>query len=264
MRDHSPSKLFDTRHVRQAFSRAAPSYEANATLQREIAGHCVGTLAPRLSTPNPLVLDAGAGTGNVAIQANASCLDWKLLALDIAEPMCQLAARHNQRVIRGDMARLPISTGILDGLISSLALQWAPDPSTVFHQFARATRPGGWAVIATFGPNTLHELATTFESLDGNRRVTPFPSRERLTNLAARSFWRVIHCDEQTRQTQYANLTALMRSLKAIGATDHRSTRRRGLTAPDLFRQATSRYPANSHGVTATWQIFTFTLQKPV
>jgi malonyl-CoA O-methyltransferase len=266
MRERSRCGLFDTGHVRDAFSRAAPSYEANAALQREIAHHCVATLDSRLACPDPLILDAGAGTGHVAIHAAACGIDWNLLALDISHPMCQLAARHNQRVIRGDMARLPFRNQIFDGVISSLALQWAPDPLTVLHQLALATRPGGWAVLSTFGPGTLRELAATFESLDGDPRVTPFPSRAKLIELADRAGWRVVRCDRQTRITQQESLGALMRSLKAIGATDRRSSRRRGLTTPDLFRKAAARYPAdpsNPRGITATWEVVIITLQKP-
>jgi hypothetical protein len=72
--------------------------------------------------------------------------------------------------------------------------------------------------------------------------------------------------EEQVRRTGHANLASLMRSLKAIGATDHRATRRLGLTAPGLFREAAARYPVDPvdrDAILATWNIVILTLRKP-
>jgi malonyl-CoA O-methyltransferase len=256
---------FNPRHIQDAFSRAAPTYQANAELQYDLARQSVIALQSRLKTPNPVVLDAGAGTGNIAAHVAALKLDWNLFALDIAQPMCRLAARRHQHVIRGDITRLPIAPQSVDAVISSLALQWIDDPARAFEQLAQAARPGGWAVLTTFGPGTLAELATAFQSIDGNPRVIPFVEPGTLADLAGQAGWKAVKIDLGTRQTQHQNLTDLMRSLKAIGATDHRAVRNPGLTTPALFRQAALLYPRNRSDpdqITATWRSTMLTLQK--
>jgi malonyl-CoA O-methyltransferase len=258
--------VFDPKQVRRAFERAAPTYETHAALQRDVAGRCLTALADRCQSPRGTILDAGAGPGHIALHAQARGLDWNLIALDVALAMGRLASRFRQCVVVGDMLRLPFADSAFAAVVSSLALQWMDQPARALRELARVTRPRGWGVIATLGPETLHEMASAFEAADGDQRVTPLASKPVLEEIASRSGWQVDAFTEEIRTQYHANLAELMASLKAIGATDRRQARRRGLTSPAVFRRAEARYRAaqgGTRGLAATWQVYYLILRKP-
>jgi len=258
--------VFDPMQVSQAFERAAPTYETHAALQRDIADQCLTILLDRCKEPRGSLLDAGAGPGHIALHAQSRSLDWNLIALDVAPPMCALAARFPQSVVVGDMRRLPFPDSVFAALVSSLALQWIDDPACALREMARVTRPRGWGVIATFGPQTLHEMASAFEAVDGDQRVSPLASKPALEGMARRAGWQIDAVAEEIRTRYYRSLAELMASLKSIGATDRRRARRRGLTGPAVFRRAEARYRAAHAGLCelpATWQVYYLILRKP-
>ncbi len=247
--------------IRQAFGHAAHQYNANAALQHAVAAHtakiAVQTIAPEIG-----VLDAGAGTGFVAQALHGHYMH--MLGLDSAFPMCKSAVTHYPAgIICGDMSALPLADATLGGIISSLALQWA-EPQATLREWARVTATNGHAVIATFGPETLHELAAAFRRADGDARINPFPSRDALMDYAQVAGWRVESCTAEVQHLVYPHLTALLHSLKAIGATT-REVARKGLTAPSLFRAAEAHYYASSscaEGLKATWQMYYLVLKR--
>jgi len=258
--------VFDPKQVRQAFERAAPTYETHAALQRDVASQCLSALVERCQSPRGPVLDAGAGPGHIAFHSQARGLDWNLIALDVALAMCRLAARFRQRVVAGDLRRLPFADSAFAAVVSSLALQWIDEPARGLRELARVTRPLGWGVIATLGPDTLHEMASAFAAADGDTRVMPLASKPILEGVAARSGWQVDAFTEEIRTQYHVNLAELMASLKAIGATDRRRARRRGLTSPAVFRRAETRYRAvhaGPRGIPTTWQVYYLILRKP-
>src|SRR5262249_52990683 len=151
-----------------------------------------------------------------------------------------------------------------DGIISSLALQWANHPAHTLHECARVTRPGGKAVIATLGPRTLQEMAAAFDATDGNPRVNAFPTRAEFNHAATASGWQVDHAEEHIIVDYHPDLPSLMRSLKNIGAQSHASARS-GLTAPAIFQDAEAHYRArhgSPQGLPATWEIYLFRMTR--
>jgi malonyl-CoA O-methyltransferase len=258
--------VFDPMQIRRAFERAAPTYEAHAALQRDVAAQCLAALLDHCKQPRGPVLDAGAGPGHIALHTQGRGLDWNLIALDVAPRMCALAARFRQAAVVGDIMRLPFSDSAFAAVVSSLALQWIDKPAQALRELARVTRPRGWGVIATFGPATLRELASAFEAVDRDPRVTPLVAKPVLEELVSCSDWQIEGTADEIRTQYYGSLAELMTSLKAIGATDRRRVRRRGLTTPGVFRCAESRYRAahaGLHGLPATWQVYYLVLRKP-
>lgn len=248
-------------HIRRAFGDAAPAYAAHAALQQRVAAR-VAKLALRYIPRGAVVMDAGAGTGFVA-QALHNAYP-TLLALDSAYPMCRAAYTHYPAgTLCADMASLPVADRALGGIVSSLALQWT-DPREVFTEWGRAVAPGAHAIIATFGEQTLHELASAFRRVDGDARINAFPAREELLAHAAQAGWRIIECSSETEQQHFATLSDLLHSLKAIGATA-RDGARRGLTTPAFFRQVETHYRAahpGTHDLPATWQLYYLILKR--
>jgi ubiquinone/menaquinone biosynthesis C-methylase UbiE len=114
--------------------------------------------ALRSAVPLPLdgrvVLDAGCGSG-------AQC-EWlaehgaEVIEIDLSPGMIA-EARHRcgerVRLMVADLAEpLPLEPDSLDGVTCSLALHYLEDWSVPLTSFARALRPGGWAVLSLDHP----------------------------------------------------------------------------------------------------------------
>ena len=83
----------DPRSVRQAFERAAASYDASAILQREVGQRMAERLA--LVKLQPLaILDAGCGTGDALSELSARYPEAFVVGLDLAYAMLDAARRR--------------------------------------------------------------------------------------------------------------------------------------------------------------------------
>ena len=82
--------------MRHAFARAAATYDAAAVLQREIGMRMASRLdyikvAPRM------ILDAGCGTGEAVGELAARYAGARVIALDLALPMVEVARERARR-----------------------------------------------------------------------------------------------------------------------------------------------------------------------
>jgi SAM-dependent methyltransferase len=98
--------------------------------------------------PGQSLLDAGAGTGDVARALATTVTDTGLVvALDSSEAILAAArARHDGgpvRYVTGDVSALDLPDGAMDGVWCERVLQHVPDADRAIAEFARVTRPGG-------------------------------------------------------------------------------------------------------------------------
>jgi ubiquinone/menaquinone biosynthesis C-methylase UbiE len=110
------------------------------------------------------IADLGAGVG--AIAARLAPRARRMIGLDVTEGMLRHAPREVLSVA-GDMEHLPFADETLDGTFTTFVLQHIPRTGAVFHEVARALRPGGFFATATWGTDdaeiggvydVLHEL----------------------------------------------------------------------------------------------------------
>jgi malonyl-CoA O-methyltransferase len=267
-------ETFDTRQVRRAFSRAAPGYEAAASLQREVEAQLLESLDYRAARhaddpPPQRVLDLGSGPGRAATVMRGRWPKAQVLAMDLALPMLQEARRREgwHPLRRGidricaDARALPLAEGSVDLLFSNLCLQWIEDLPAVFAGFRRVLRPGGMLLVSTFGPDTLHELRESFAHADSQApHVSPFASIAQFGDALMESGFRDPVLDRDTVATRYPDLPALMRELRALGATNALRTRRQTLTGKARFARAADAYArefGDADGLPATWETIT-------
>lgn len=274
--------LFDPRHVRRAFSRASSSYTDAAKLQHEIEARLLETLdyyaegrAADAQAP-AVVVDLGCGPGSAARAMQARWPKARVLALDLALPMLQSQAdagglaRRLARLLPGtgapmpvrlcaDARALPLADHSVDLLFSSLCLQWVEDLPAVFAGFRRALRPGGMLVVSTFGPDTLFELRSAFAAADAVPHVSPFASIAQFGDALIAAGFRNPVLDRDELVTHYDDLPALMRELRAIGATNALRARRHTLTGKARFAAASAAYDAfrTDARLPATWEVIT-------
>jgi ubiquinone/menaquinone biosynthesis C-methylase UbiE len=90
------------------------------------------------------VLDAAAGTGNVAIRAAARGAE--VTAVDIAPRMVQLGRERTGpavKWIQADVEDLPLPDNTVDVVLSAFGVIFAPRPEVALAQLRRVLKPGG-------------------------------------------------------------------------------------------------------------------------
>jgi malonyl-CoA O-methyltransferase len=273
--------LFDPRQVRRAFSRASASYTSAATLQVEVEGRLLESLdyyaegrEGDAKTP-ALVVDIGCGPGHASRAMQQRWPKAQVLALDLAMPMlrqhdadasafaralprplARLLTRCPARLC-ADARALPLADHSVDLLFSNLCLQWVDDLPAVFAGFRRVLKPGGMLVVSTFGPDTLYELRVAFADADAIPHVSPFASIAQFGDALIASGFRNPVLDRDDLVTRYDDLPALMRELRAIGATNALHARRHTLTGKARFAAAANAYESfrDRDRLPATWEI---------
>lgn len=255
--------MFDPKATAAHFSRSAATYENYAQLQRLIRAESL-QLA-RVSFPeDACVLDVGCGTGSLADEAALEHCSWKLTGIDLAFGMCQQAARRLP-VVQADARALPFAEQQFDGLISSLMLQWATDPLSSLREMARVLKSGGRAVLSMFTQGTLAELEASFASIDASPHVSPFLAASEWSAYAAHAGFALLDAQEESFIEHYTRAISLMHSLKAIGATNALSSRRRSLMTPRQLQRVEAYYHAHyadKEGLPATWHALTLLVEK--
>ena len=256
---------FDPRAVRRAFGRAAATYTQAAALQREVESRLLDQLGYLDDRVPARVLDLGCGPGSAAAALKAR---WgrksEVVAMDLALPMLREARAKSRfwrpiHAVQGDAQALPFADAAFDVVFSSLCLQWVADLPKALGELRRVMRAGGLLVFSTFGPDTLIELREAFAGAGFEPPLSPFAAIQQVGDaLVAQGFKNpVIERDAYT--LTYPDTAALMRELKAIGATDARPGRPRGLSGKARHRAVAAAYePLRRGGVLpSTWEVVT-------
>ena len=266
--------LYDTRQVQRAFSRAAKGYDAAAQLQHAVEARLLEMLDyrddPVLRHAAPqVVVDLGCGPGRAAAAMQRRWPKARVLALDLALPMLResrsnsnpwrLFARRPQAVC-ADARALPLAENSVDVLFSNLCLQWVEDLDAVFAGFRRVLKPQGLLLLSTFGPDTLWELREAFARADDTPHVSPFADIAGVGDALMRAGFLQPVLDREVETTTYPDLAALMRELRALGATNALAARRHTLTGRARFAAAERAYEplrGNDGLLPATWETIT-------
>ena len=95
------------------------------------------------------VVDLGCGRGGDVVRAAAAVgPEGSATGVDGTERMitaasAAIAGVANARVVRGDLATVPLPDGCADVVVSNCAINHAPDKAAVYREVLRILRPGG-------------------------------------------------------------------------------------------------------------------------
>ncbi|MCF6218181.1 MAG: malonyl-ACP O-methyltransferase BioC [Gammaproteobacteria bacterium] len=233
--------MFDDRYriiksqIRHSFDKAAPRYDEVAILQREVASRLLERLDLIKLAPQQ-ILDLGCGTGHNSQHLDKRYKRAQVISLDLAPNMIKQARKHKswfnkQCFICGDAEALPLMDNSVDLIFSSLTIQWCHDLDSVFKECFRILRPGGLLMFSTLGPDTLHELRSSWQKVDSNNHVNAFIDMHDIGDAMIRSRLSDPVMDVENITMTYNQVMTLMRDLKILGAHNMTHGRPRNLTS---------------------------------
>jgi malonyl-CoA O-methyltransferase len=228
----------DISRVRRSFDRAASTYDAAAVLHTEVRGNLLARLDLMALTPR-VVLDAGAGTGHASRALRRRYPKARVIALDSSQHMLQ-AARRQQSWLRpfdrvcADAARLPLTNGSVDLILSNLMLQWC-NPDQVFAEFRRVLAPHGLLSFTSLGPDTLRELRGAWQAVDSRTHVNQFIDMHDIGDALVRAGFASPVLDVERYTLTYLDVRRVAADLKATGAHNSTMGRGRSLTGRRQF-----------------------------
>ena len=184
-----------------------------------------------------------------------------------------LARRRAAPVVVAAPDMLPFGDASRDLVVSALGLQFVDDLPGVFVQVRRALKPDGLFLAALAGGDTLTELRQAFaeaeSEIDGglSPRVAPFADVRDIGALLQRAGFALPVTDTDRVVVRYGDVFALMRDLRAMGATNPLVDRRRvPLKRRTLLRMAEiyhDRFADPDGRIRATFQIITLSGWAP-
>ncbi len=266
---HQDEFSLDHRQLRASFERAARGYDVAAVLQREIGTRLRERL--ELTTLIPArILDVGCGTGGQMRALAKRYPAAQVCGADLAMNMLLAGRRAHgwfsrKPLVCADAAHLPFAATSFDLAYSNLMLQWCDDPERVFRELRRVLHPHALLLFSTFGPDTLKELRSAWQAVDGFNHVNRFIDMHDIGDVLLRAGFVEPVMDVEHMTLTYTDVHALMRDLKSIGAHNVTHGRARGLYGRERMQQLAQAYERFRHDgrVPATYEVVYGTAWTP-
>ncbi len=262
-------EIFDPRLLRARRARAAASFSGHDFLLR----HAAEEIAFRLNAVErrfAVAADIGAHTGGVARALAGVPSVGCVVSCDAVPEM--LAQAPPPRVL-ADPAMLPFANESLDLIVSAFTLHLVNDLPGTLIQMRRALKPDGLLLACVLGGETLHELRTSLMQADlettggASPRVAPMADVRDYGALLQRAGFALPVADADRLTATYADIFALMRDLRGMGAGNVLADRSRRPARRALFQRAgeiyRERFPAPGGRIAATFEIVTLTGWAP-
>lgn len=167
----------------------------------------------------------------------------------------------------GDLESLPFASESFDAVVSSLTMQWIQQPQQALSEMVRVLKPDATVMIATLGPNTLHELRHCFQVItpEGPPRVNQFSAMDELRESLRQLGLDELFSHQENRVIFYQDAYDVMHHTRGIGAGNKYDIRSKQLSARNLFDRVNALYHKDfgqENGVPATWEVFYIVAQK--
>lgn len=189
------------------------------------------------------------------------------------EAVAELLEACDGPKVLADEELLPFGNATLDLIVSGLSLQHVNDLPGTLVQIRRALKPDGLFLASLLGGSTLGELGAAWLAAEAeitggaSPRVAPAIDLRDLGGLLQRAGFALPVVDSDVVQVAYPSPLALMKDIKAMGASNALNARRRSLTRRDVLARAAQIYEqrhARADGrVMATFEILTVTAWTP-
>ena len=223
-----PPAIFDRTLLRARRLRAAAAGGENFLVAR-----AAEDLAERLQAVSrrfPAALDLGTPGEALRMVLSASGRVDRVVA---AEPLAALRDTRGGPLVAAGEEALPFAEASFDLVVSALALHWVNDLPGALLQIRRVLKPHGLFIAVMAGGETLTELRQCLAAAESeiesglSPRVTPFVEVRAMGTLLQRAGFALPVTDVDRLTVRYASLAGLFRDLRAMGATNALTDRRR-------------------------------------
>ncbi len=236
--------MFDSRHMRRRFERAATGFDAADFVHAETRRGMFERLDGVTVTAST-VLDLGSATGSAMPALSKRFGRAHVVAVDLAANMLAEGRRKKawfarSSFVQADAARLPLADASVDVIFSNLMLPWIADPTPVFAEVARVLRKDGLFAFATLGPDSLQEVVRAWAGLDDHAHANPFPDMHNLGDGLVNAGLRDPVLDVDRLEISYNDSSRLFSDLTAVGARNALTARPPGLTGRARFAAMTT------------------------
>ena len=252
--------------IKQSFEIASADYDSVALLQRSVGKRLLEIVGT--TDHYATIVDIGCGTGFLInkLTAQQTQSSTQAIALDIALPMLKIARnklKNNALVafLCADAECLPLRSQSVDLLISNLAFQWCGNLEKAFGDIKRILQPEGQFAFTIFGTDTLHELKSAWQAVDGYAHVNSFYNESQLMALLQQAGFQQIKLENRTYISTYESVWDLMAELKQLGANTVIAGRNKSLTTKAKMQRMICAYQKQDKNglVPATFEVLTVT-----
>lgn len=245
------TQVFNQQRVRQAFDKAADSYDAAAVLQKEVCKRLLEKLDVVRLSPE-WILDAGTGTGEAVKPLQKKYKKAEIVLFDLSESMLKKAVKQGAlfrkpHQVCGTIESLPFSDQSFDLLFSNLAMQWCNDLGATLTEFKRVLKPGSLLEFATFGPDTLKELRASWQKVDAAVHVNSFIDMHDIGDALLQAGFAEPVMESEVITVNYQEVDTLMQDLRDIGANVTADGHRQGLLTRNMLQQLREAYEVYRH-----------------
>lgn len=196
----------------------------------------------------PLVLDYGCHTGLVSQEIAKLDTIGEVISADHALSSPSLLQLLPGLFIKADEEFFPFAGEQFDLIISALSLQWVNDLPGALVQMRRGLKPDGALIAVTLGGETLTELRQALMMAEDeiyggvSPRVAPFADVRDFGDLLQRAGFALPVTDREIRRVRYGSVDKLMKELRAMGAGNMLTGRRRQPVSRRFFKRVEELY----------------------
>lgn len=234
--------------IKDRFTKAATSYDKEATVQRQIARNMISLMNEYISPKCKTLLEIGCGTGIFSRLLIGHIQPEQMIMNDICLEMQGSISdimNENNMFICGDAEVLPFPRG-MDIIASCSTIQWFANLHSFFERCYMSLNDTGFLVFSTFGKDNMREIG----SLTG--AVLPYRSKSELENELISLDYTIIHSSEEKIIKSFDTPIRVLHHLKRTGVTGIRTQSWTKRTLDEFYRKYIQQY-SSGNGVSLTY-----------
>ncbi len=215
--------------MKQAFSRAATTYDEAAVLARE-TGRRLGERLSYTKIDPARIADVGCATGEGVRELRVRYPKSQALAIDFALPMLQAVRQRTpllQRafgrpphLIQGDVRQIPLMDESLGLVWSNLALHWLDEPLAALRELHRVMEVGALITFAVLGPDTAKEWGAAAAAVDAGGTARQFLDMHDWGDMLVAAGFGDPVMDREDITLTYGNPRQLLADQRHLGVRD--------------------------------------------
>ena len=196
-------------------------------MQRDMADALLRWHKSDAPNTDQYIADLGCGTGYLLEQLQQRGFN-NLYGFDIADRMLEAVrsgtTNASVKLTQADLQALPVPDQQFDVVFSNAAVQWC-DTERAAAEIQRVLRQGGRGFISTFGPQTLEQWRSVFQS-HGHRSVHFFDSSDALKETFEKSGLSINQIETKLITQSFHCVKDMFDSIKKLGASNATAIRK--------------------------------------